>query len=237
MNRQSLRPTSIIYVFITFLFVSVCQSWVCDAQFGINKDRAATAAAAAGIEGGGGGTVHSHPADSDDVADSQGKEEPDHQPDRNLLDFDMSKYQEVATKLQITSPDLDGQDAIDLAVLLDAAVQDPETKMMVENLRSSGSKRLEAFEDSTTQAEMVMGLKQTLDELKALEYLFQDPVRAVTEMTKEGIVDPKRIDFYGENPEELANDTRKGLYFSFVSLAVAAGLLEFRIPDASAAAA
>ena len=222
MSRQSPRPTSAIYIFIVFLYVLVCRPWVCDAQFGINKDRAATATA--GAEGQG-GKVHNHPADSEDVAESQAKAEPGHQSDQHLLDFDMSKYQEVATKLQIKAPDLDGQDAIDLAVLLDAALQDPETKMMVENLRSSGSKRLEAFEDSTTQAEMVMGLKQTLDELKALEYLFQDPVRAVTEMTKEGIVDPKRVDYYKENPEELANDTRKGLYFSFVSLAVAAGLL------------
>jgi hypothetical protein len=167
-----------------------------------------------------------HPADTDDVAtNTQQQQQQQQQETAATLDFDVSKYQEAATQLQIKAPNLDAQDALDLAVLLDAAVQDPETKIMVENLRTSGSSRLEAFEDSTTQAEMVMGLKQTLDELKALEYLFQDPARAVLEMHKDGMIDEKRIDYYRKNPEELANDTRKGLYFSFVSLAVAAGII------------
>jgi uncharacterized protein (DUF1684 family) len=215
MNRRQM-PSSLMYVFTTVTVVLLLWSFlclpVCDAQFGVkpNKDQVAA----------------THAADSEHVASEDGYQQRQQQNVQELLDFDMSKYQEVATKLQIKAPNLDAQDAIDIAVLLGAAVQDPETKLMVENLRSGGgAKRLEAFEDSTTQSEMVMALKQTLDELKALEYLFQDPVRAVIEMHREGIVDEKRIDYYTENPEELANDTRKGLYFSFVSLAVAAGFL------------
>ena len=44
-------------------------------------------------------------------------------------------------------------------------------------------------------------------------------------MEKEGLIEKKRLDFYKKNPDVLAQDTRKGVYFSFVSLAVAGGYL------------
>jgi hypothetical protein len=140
----------------------------------------------------------------------------------------MRGYMMVATKLQAAAPTLPSQDAVDLAALLDGVGRDPETQKMILNLRNADGRKanLEAFSDSVTQREVVEGLKQTLDELKALEYLFQDdPARAVLEMNKDGMVPQDRLDFYTRNPEQLAEDTRKGLYFSFVSLAVAGGFL------------
>jgi hypothetical protein len=140
---------------------------------------------------------------------------------------DMKRYMTRAASLQAASPDIPSQDAVDLAALLDAVIQDPETKMMVENLRSADGRKasLEAFSDSLTQKEIVDTLKQTMDELKALEYLFLDPARAVREMEKEGMIPDQRKELYKKNPQQLADDTRKGLYFSFVSLAVAGGFL------------
>mmetsp|Transcript_21068 Transcript_21068/g.39360 ORF Transcript_21068/g.39360 Transcript_21068/m.39360 type:complete len:184 (+) Transcript_21068:185-736(+) len=139
---------------------------------------------------------------------------------------DMQKYMLVAAKLQAAAP-IPSQDAVDLAAVLDALLHDPETKKMVENLQKADGRKasLEAFSDSLTQKEIVESLKQTLDELKALEYLFQDPARAVLEMHKDGMVPENRLKFYKKNPEQLEEDTRKGLYFSFVSLAVAGGFL------------
>jgi hypothetical protein len=140
----------------------------------------------------------------------------------------MRGYMMVAAKLQAAAPTLPSQDAVDLAALLDGVGRDPETQKMILNLRNADGRKanLEAFSDSVTQREVVEGLKQTLDELKALEYLFQDDAaRAVLEMNKEGMVPQDRLDFYRKNPEQLAEDTRKGLYFSFVSLAVAGGFL------------
>jgi hypothetical protein len=140
---------------------------------------------------------------------------------------DMKRYMTRAASLQAASPDIPSQDAVDLAALLDAVIQDPETKMMVENLRSADGRKasLEAFSDSLTQKEIVDTLKQTMDELKALEYLLLDPARAVREMEKEGIIPDQHNELYKKNPQQLADDTRKGLYFSFVSLAVAGGFL------------
>jgi hypothetical protein len=140
---------------------------------------------------------------------------------------DMKRYMSRAATLQAASPNIPSQDAVDLAALLDAVTQDPETKKMVENLQSTNGRKetLEAFSDSLTQQQMVDALKQTMDDLKALEYLFQDPDRAFAEMYKDGMVPQKQVKFYKENPRQLEEDTRKGLYFSFVSLAVAGGFL------------
>ena len=140
---------------------------------------------------------------------------------------DMKRYMSNAAALQAASPDIPSQDAVDLAALLDAVMKDPETKLMVENLRSADGRKasLEAFSDSLKPREIVNTLKQTMDELKALEYLFQDPARAVIEMEKEGMIPEQHKKMYKKNPQQLADDTRKGLYFSFVSLAVAGGFL------------
>ena len=140
---------------------------------------------------------------------------------------DMKRYMTTAAALQAASPDIPSQDAVDLAALLDAVMKDPETKLMVENLRSADGRKesMEAFSGSLPPREIVNTLKQTMDELKALEYLFQDPARAVIEMEKEGMIPEQHKKLYKKNPQQLADDTRKGLYFSFVSLAVAGGFL------------
>ncbi|KAL3902934.1 MAG: hypothetical protein SGARI_005608 [Bacillariaceae sp.] len=140
---------------------------------------------------------------------------------------DMRRYMMKAASLQAASPNIPSQDAVDLAALLDGVSQDPETRMMVEKLKGNGGKQagMDAFSGSMTQTEIVDTLKKTMDELKALEYLFQDPARAVKEMEKDGMIPKKQVKFYRENPEQLAEDTRKGLYFSLVSLAAAGEFL------------
>lgn len=142
---------------------------------------------------------------------------------------DMKTYAALSAKLQAAAPSISSQDALDLAAVLDALMQDPDTKEMVHNLNKAGGRQtsLQAFSDSLTQQEMVEGMKQTLDELKSLEYLFQTvgPERAIMEMLKDGVVSEKGIPYYQQNPQQLEEDTRKGLYFSLVSLASVAGFL------------
>jgi hypothetical protein len=45
-------------------------------------------------------------------------------------------------------------------------------------------------------------------------------------MEKDGLIDKKKVDFDRKNPDVLADETRKGVYFGFVSMAVAGGYLE-----------
>jgi hypothetical protein len=84
---------------------------------------------------------------------------------------------------------------------------------------------LEALVKDTTPMEIVQGLKAALDELKAIETLFANPERAVVIMEEEGMIEKKRVDYYKKNPDVLADDTRKGVYFAFVSLAIAGGYM------------
>ncbi len=135
-------------------------------------------------------------------------------------------YAEMAIRLQSVAP-IDIQDAVDIAAVLQAAATDPDTRAMIAKMKQGEeSKTLEALSKEVTAMEIVQGLKQSLDELKAIETLFADPERAVVEMEKEGLIDKKRVDFYKKNPNALADETRKGVYFGFVSMAVAGGYLE-----------
>lgn len=137
-----------------------------------------------------------------------------------------NKYAKMAIRLQSAAP-IDVQDAVDIAAILEAAQADPETKAMIAKMKQGEEgKMIDALAKDVTGMEIVHGLKQSLDELKALEILFADPERAVVEMEKEGLIEKKRVEFYKKNPEALADETRKGIYFGFVSMAVAGGFLE-----------
>jgi hypothetical protein len=145
--------------------------------------------------------------------------------ERGNLDY--AQYEGMAKKLQSVAP-ISIEDATDIAVLLEAVKADAETGALIaqmQNAEGTGGGALAAFIKDITPLEIVVGLKQSIDEIKAIEILFADPQRAVFEMDKEGVIEKKRVDFYKKNPDVLKEDTRKGNYFTFVSLAVAGGYL------------
>merc|ERR1712238_267215 len=139
----------------------------------------------------------------------------------------------IAAKLkELSSNGISNDDAISIAGLLDALMIDEETRQLVSNLRqaedeNNGSQdpQLQVFLDDATPKEIVIGLKQLIGELRGIEYLFRDPERAVEEMYKEGMFKESQLGLYRENPAQLAQDVESGLYFSFVTLAVAGGFL------------
>jgi hypothetical protein len=135
-------------------------------------------------------------------------------------------YEAMAKKLQSVAP-ISPVDAVNISVLLEAAKNDPETMAMVAKMRSAegAGADLEDFIKDATPVEIVKGMKDCLSEMKAVDILFQNPERAVIEMHKDGLVDKKRLNHYKKNPEDLASETKKGLYFSFVTLAAAGGFL------------
>jgi len=138
----------------------------------------------------------------------------------------------IAAKLkEVSSNGISNDDALSIAGLLDALMVDEETRELVKKLQAddanNGSQdpQLQAFLDEATPKDIVIGLKQLIGELRGIEYLFQDPERAVEEMYKEGMFKESQLGLYRENPAQLAQDVESGLYFSFVTLAVAGGLL------------
>jgi hypothetical protein len=98
----------------------------------------------------------------------------------------------MAKNLQSIAP-VSIEDATDIAVLLEAVKADAETGALIAQMQkdegSGGA--LQAFINDSTPLEIVIGLKQSIDEIKAIEILFADPQRAVVEMDKEGMIDKK----------------------------------------------
>lgn len=132
-----------------------------------------------------------------------------------------AKYESLARELQSAAP-ISAEDAVHLAILLEEAKIDAETAVLLSQMPKEAVEKLKS---TSTPIEIVHGLKANLDELKAVEILFQNPERAVIEMEKEGLIDKKRVDFYKKNPGALKDDTNKAIYFAFVSLAAAGGYL------------
>ena len=135
-----------------------------------------------------------------------------------------------ANEFTVLAPSISAEDALSLAKLLQTVTEDEQTRRLVESMKTAEFEQDPAFTDfldGASRKELVEGLNQILDELKALEYLFQDPARAVEEMHKDGMIgeDAERLAIYRNNPAQLEEDMRSGLYFSFVSFAVAAKFL------------
>ena len=133
----------------------------------------------------------------------------------------------IATKLLTMAPELGEQDAVDLAYMIEHISRDPETATMITMLLKDEEQaaNLQAFIKDLTPEQIVVGMKQSMEELKAIEILFSDPQRAVVEMDQEGMIEKKKLGMYQKNPELLEDDVRKSVYFTFVSLIVAGGFV------------
>ena len=117
------------------------------------------------------------------------------------------------------------KDAADMEAILIQASQDEETMKMVVQMKIEMKDEIEALGNEPSE-DILRGMLHQLVEMRFLEVLFKDPQRAVEESIKEGLIDDKKkIKEYRKNPALLEADMRKGLYFSFISLAVAGGYI------------
>ena len=112
-----------------------------------------------------------------------------------------------------------------MSAIIEEAKKDLETMAMISKMKSENMEGLAELKKLSTE-EVLGGMKETLDNLKLIEYLFKDPQRAVKEMEKEGMIDKQHIKKYRKDPDLLEMDTRRGLYFQFISLAVVGGFIE-----------
>jgi hypothetical protein len=117
------------------------------------------------------------------------------------------------------------EDAHDIASVIQSAKADPETMQLVAKLKGEMRSELDQLR-TLSQEEILGGLKATMDELKMVDYLFQDKKRALEEMEKDGMIDKQHIKKYRKNPELLEQDTRQGVYFQFVAYAVVGGFMD-----------
>ena len=126
---------------------------------------------------------------------------------------------------QESSGFLSEKDAADMSAIIDEAKKDLETMAMITRMKNENSDALSELHKLSTM-EVLGGMKEALDNMKLIEYLFQDKERAVREMENEGMIDKAHIKKYRKDPDLLEQDTRRGLYFQFISLAVVGGFIE-----------
>ena len=130
---------------------------------------------------------------------------------------------EIINELIKAYPEIKHQSAVDVTAVIEAASKDAETALMSQRLKNSPE--MMKLKTEANDKQIVQGMETALEEMKLLDYLFKDPQRALEEMDKEGMIDKKYLETYKENPSLLEEDTRKGLWFNFVSLATAGGYL------------
>jgi hypothetical protein len=109
--------------------------------------------------------------------------------------------------------------------LLEKVKNDDQTMEMIAKMKQDEGHTLNSIISEMSGPEKVASLQTILSELQAIELLFHNPERAVRMMNEDGMIPPDRLEEYQRNPKLLEDDTRKGLYFSFVTVAVALGLL------------
>jgi hypothetical protein len=145
----------------------------------------------------------------------------------NIIEDDISgdSRQTQQQQQQESSGFLSEKDAADMSAIIDEAKKDLETMAMITRMKNENSDALSELHKLSTM-EVLGGMKEALDNMKLIEYLFQDKDRAVREMEKEGMIDKAHIKKYRKDPDLLEQDTRRGLYFQFISLAVVGGFIE-----------
>ena len=120
---------------------------------------------------------------------------------------------------------LSDQDAADMEAIITEAKKDVETMAMLTKMQAENADAISELQKLSPE-EILGGMKEALDNMKLIDYLFQDKDRAVREMEKEGMIKKEHVKKYRKDPDLLEADTRKGLYFQFVSLAAVGGFME-----------
>ncbi len=116
------------------------------------------------------------------------------------------------------------QDAINIGAVIKAAGEDPETIKMITKLKAENTSELDELRNFSEE-EILEALKVAMNEMQMVDYLFQDKERALQEMEKEGMIPQAHLKKYKKDPSLLEEDTRKALYFRFISLATVGGYL------------
>jgi hypothetical protein len=111
------------------------------------------------------------------------------------------------------------QDAVDMRAIIQAAGEDPETIKLVAALKDENGDEINELRKLPAE-EILNGMKEALDEMKMVDLVFEDPVKALEAMEAEAMIPEEHLEAYRKNPQLLEDDTRKALYFRFVSLAV-----------------
>ena len=111
------------------------------------------------------------------------------------------------------------QDALDMRAIIQAAGEDPETIKLVAALKDENGDEINELRKLPAE-EILNGMKEALDEMKMVDLVFEDPVKALEAMEAEAMIPEEHLAAYRKNPQLLEDDTRKALYFRFVSLAV-----------------
>lgn len=132
-----------------------------------------------------------------------------------------SSYSTEVVKLLMA--DMEEQTAVNIAAIIQQSRADPETENLVAHMKEQDEYK-ESMSDLSSQ-QVHSGLQQAFSEMEMAELLFQDLDRAFVEMHKDGMIPPHRVEEYRENPALLAEDTRRSLYFTFVTFAAAGGYL------------
>lgn len=133
---------------------------------------------------------------------------------------------ELLASLRSSHAGLSEQDALDIAELITAIREDPESMKLLDEMRNGAAQKdFEEMKKTLDDKEIIQYMVKTLDEMKATEVLFANRESAFEEMKKEGMIPAHRIELYAQNPKLLEDDTRKGLFFSMLSLAAAGGYL------------
>ena len=92
------------------------------------------------------------------------------------------------------------QDALDLSAMGEAARKDPETIMLIHKMKREQS--LELLELRKFSIDQIMlGMKQALDEWKMGDLLFKDKHQADDEMYKEGMIEKAHLKTYHKHAE------------------------------------
>jgi hypothetical protein len=133
---------------------------------------------------------------------------------------------ELVQKLMNSHQDMHQTTAVDIAAIIESAKNDPETVLLLRRIKEgSGADHMKGFQDTMSVEQISAGLAQTMQELQMLDILFRDPRRAVQEMDKEGMIAKEKLAAYRKDPKLLEEDTRKALYFTFISLATTGGFM------------
>ena len=123
-------------------------------------------------------------------------------------------------------PGISQRDALAIDQLIDYSKNNPRARELISDILDDKQEYLENLKENAPARTIVQSLKGVLSDLENVEALFQDPAKAIEQMTEAGYVKPENVEEYKANPDMLKDHVKHELYVAFLSMALGGGLLE-----------
>jgi len=128
---------------------------------------------------------------------------------------------ELVNRMKKANPKVEAQALVDMAALIESALNDDETPQIASNIRNN--QEIIDLQEKLTEEMAVFSMLQQMNKMYELQVLFQNPAQAFVDLRMHGKISKEDIEEFNGNPKGYGDKYQLKAWFEFIKVATAGG--------------